>query len=116
MRKTDTWNDSQRPFVKRVAGPFFLVMVMFYLGFHAVSGERGVFALFKETRRLAELKVELAEVKAKHDALEHKVQLMSDNSLDLDLLDEQVRRVLGMANKHEVVYFIEDGKDAKPAK
>lgn len=107
MRKNETWHE-QRPLLKRVAGPSLLLMVMFYLGFHAVSGERGVFALFKETRKLAELKAELAEVKVKHDALEHKVQLLSDSSLDLDLLDEQVRRVLGMANKHEVVYFTDD--------
>jgi cell division protein FtsB len=108
MRKNETWNELQRPLIKRVAGPCLLVFIMFYLGFHAVSGERGVFTLFKETRRLAELKAELAEVKAKHDALEHKVQLMSNSSLDLDLLDEQVRRVLGMTSKHEVVYFTDE--------
>ena len=113
MRKTDTWNDQQRPFFKRVAGPSLILLVMFYLGFHAVSGERGVFALFRETRKLAELKAELALVKAKHDMLEHKVQLLSDGSLDLDLLDEQVRRVLGMANKHEVVYFTEEDQQKK---
>ena len=107
MRKTDTWNESQRPFMKRVAGPLFLVLVMFYLGFHTVSGERGAFALFKETRKLEELRAELAEVKARREALDHKVHLLSDGSLDLDLLDEQVRRVLGMASKTEVVYFMD---------
>jgi cell division protein FtsB len=109
MKRADTWNEGQRPFIKRVAGPLFLVLVTFYLGFHAVSGERGVFALFKETRKLDDLKAELVEVHAKRATLDHKVQLMSDSSLDLDLLDEQVRRVLGMANKSEVVYFL-DGK------
>jgi cell division protein FtsB len=109
MRKIATWNDSSRPALKRVAGPMFFCFIMFYLGFHAVSGERGVFALFKETRNLEKLQTELADVKAKHEALEHKVHLLSDNSLDLDLLDEQVRRVLGMANKNEIVYF-PDGK------
>ena len=83
----------------------FLVLVMFYLGFHAVSGERGVFALFTETRKLDMLQSELTAVKTKHEALEHKVQLLSDNSLDLDLLDEQVRRVTGHAPRDEIVYF-----------
>ena len=83
----------------------FLVLVMFYLGFHAVSGERGVFALFKETRKLEKLQTELTEIKTKHEALERKVRLLSDNSLDLDLLDEQARRVMGMAGKDEIVYF-----------
>ena len=91
----------------------FLVLVMFYLCFHAVSGERGVFALFKETRKLDKIQSELAEVKAQHDALEHKVHLLSDNSLDLDLLDEQARRVLGMAGKDEIVYFPNKGAPIK---
>ena len=110
MRKNATWssrsyNDTNRPLSKRLSGPMFLVFVMFYLGFHAVSGERGVFALFKESRKLELLQTELADVKAKHAALERKVHLLSDDSLDLDLLDEQVRRVMGMAGSDEIVYF-----------
>lgn len=100
--------DSQRPFIKRVAGPFFLLFVTFYLGFHAVSGERGVFALFKENRKLETLKTQLAQVRSERDAMDHKVRLLSDSSLDLDMLDEQVRRVLGMADKSEIVYFPEE--------
>ena len=102
MRKSSTYLEAPRPFAKRAAGPLLIVLVMFYLMFHAVSGERGVFALFTETRRLAVLKAELAEVHAKREALEHKVQLLSRRSLDLDLLDEQVRRILGMTGKDEV--------------
>jgi cell division protein FtsB len=113
MKRSATWNDVQRPFIKRVSGSMFLVLVMFYLGFHAVSGERGVFALFKETRKLEKLQSELAEVKAKHSALEHKVHLLSDDSLDLDLLDEQVRRVMGMSSKDEIVYFPDKDTSSK---
>jgi cell division protein FtsB len=36
--------------------------------------------------------------------------LLSDSSLDLDLLDEQSRRVLGMAGKGETVIFTDDKK------
>ena len=97
-----------RPFLGRVAGPLFVVLALFYLGFHAVSGERGVLALFTESRKLAILKEELAEVSAKREALESKVRRLSDNSLDLDLLDERARIVLGMAGKNEVVYFLDD--------
>jgi len=114
MVKNDTFQDSQRPLVKRVAGMCALMFIMFYLAFHTVSGERGLFALFRETRTLEALKSQLAEVKAQHQGLERKVQLLSDSSLDLDLLDEQVRRVLGMANKNEIVYFPDE--KVQPAK
>jgi cell division protein FtsB len=91
----------------RAIVPLIYVLILFYLGFHAVSGERGVFALFKETRRLETLNAELAEVKGQRESLDHKVKLLSSQSLDLDLLDEQVRRTLGMTGKNEVIYFLD---------
>ncbi|MDE3060426.1 MAG: septum formation initiator family protein [Pseudomonadota bacterium] len=97
--------DTQRPFVTRMGRPFLLVFVIFYLCFHAVSGERGLLALFTESRRLDALNAELTEVKSRRAAIEHKVQRLSDNSLDLDLLDEQVRAVLGKAGRNEIIYF-----------
>ena len=104
MSRYATSRDKQS-FARRLAGPLFLVLTMFYLGFHAVSGERGLFAWFSESRKLETLKAELGDVKAKHEAMEHKVRLMSDSSLDLDMLDEQLRRVLGMAGNGETVIF-----------
>lgn len=99
--------DPKRPALKRALGPLFCVFALFYLGFHTVSGERGVFALFKESRRLEALKSELSEVVSKREALEKKIKLLSSNSLDLDMLDEQARLVLGLAGKNEVVIFLD---------
>jgi len=113
MRRTSRYDmpfDARRPFTRRVFGTLFCVLALFYLGFHAVSGERGVWALFSESRKLEALKVELAEVTAKREALDTKVHHLSDNSLDLDLLDEQARTVLGLAGKNEVVYFLNNDK------
>ncbi len=109
MSKYASHYETHRPFVKRVTGPLFLVFALFYLCFHAVSGERGLFAWFSENRKLETLKAELAEVAARRQALDRKVKGLSDNSLDLDLLDEQARRELGMAGKGETVYFT-DGR------
>lgn len=107
-------SDAQRLHAKNVLSSLVLVAVMFYLAFHAVSGERGVFALFKESRKLEDLRAELGRVKAKREGLERKTRLLSDESLDLDLLDEQVRRVLGQANKGEVVYFLDEPASVVP--
>jgi cell division protein FtsB len=95
----------RQPFLKRVSGPLLWVLILFYLGFHTVSGERGVFALLKETRHLETLTTELSAIKAQRQALDHKVKLLSSNSLDLDLLDEQARRVLGFSGTREVIVF-----------
>lgn len=102
--------------VKRVAGQLVFFSIMFYLGFHAFSGERGLFALYSESRHLEELKGELAQVKGEREALGHKVKLLSSNSLDLDMLDEQARLVLGKVGRNEIVYFLNDNSTSTPQK
>ena len=113
MSRAATFHALQRPFVRRVSGPLIIVLIMFYLGFHAISGERGLLALFTESRRLEALKAELAEVTVRREALERKVHGLSDSSLDLDLLDEQSRRVLGMGGKDEMVVLNRSQEDQK---
>ena len=56
---------------------------------------------------LSDLNAELAEITDKNQAYERKIKLMSSNSLDLDMLDQQVRRVLGVAGRNEAVYFFQ---------
>lgn len=104
-RLATAFADSKRSALKRAAAPLFCVLALFYLGFHAVSGERGVLAYLKESRHLESLKEELASVVAEHEALDKKVKMLSSQSLDLDLLDERARLILGRAGKDEVVVF-----------
>lgn len=99
-------NDLRRPYLRRGIGSFISVFVLFYIGFHAVNGDHGLLALFRESRKLETLKAELAEVTAEHAEMDRKVKLLSSNSLDLDMLDERARLVLGFAGKSEAVYFL----------
>jgi cell division protein FtsB len=101
-------SDFRQPMQKRAIGSLFCVLILFYLAFHTVSGERGVFALMRESSKLDTLKTELAEIKTKRESLEKKVQKLSSGSIDLDLLDEQARHVLGRAGKDEVVIFLDE--------
>jgi cell division protein FtsB len=80
-----------------------LVLVMFYLSFHAISGERGVLAWFKASRELELVKAELERAKMESAAISSKVALLKNDSVDLDMLDEQARRILGFARPDEVV-------------
>ncbi len=111
MSRYNTIFAPKRSFAKRVAGPLVCVLVLFYLGFHMVSGERGVFALIKASHQLETLKTQLAEVSAKRLVVENRVMLLSSGSLDLDMLDERARAVLGYTGKDERVVFLpEAGK------
>jgi cell division protein FtsB len=98
--------EGKRPTLIRYAQPMLCVLVLFYLGYHTVSGDRSLFALFKEKRKLEALNQELQETITKRELLEKRVVMLSSQSLDLDLLDEQVRTVLGMGRPDERVIIL----------
>ncbi len=89
--------------VRRFTRPLLLVCAIFYLGFHTFHGERGLYALVREQQELQSLKKQLAETKSKRERLESRVVRLRDGSIDLDLLDEQMRRMLGVSRPGEVM-------------
>lgn len=90
----------------RLVKPLLFVCAVFYLSYHVMHGERGVFALFREMHEREVLEQQLAETKTKRVVLEHRVSHFRDDSLDLDLLDEQMRRMMGMMKQGEVVVLL----------
>lgn len=101
MVKTARMNAWRRP--DRMGGPLLLAFGVVYLVFHLFSGERGLYALLKENRKLEILRAELKDVQAKNEEMDRRVKGMSNGSLDLDMVDEEARRVLGSASRNEVV-------------
>lgn len=87
----------------RMIRPLLVVCAMFYLCYHSMHGERGLYALIREQRERAALRSELVETKAEREKVELRVTHLRDGSLDLDLLDEQMRRMLGVMKKGEVI-------------
>lgn len=88
------------------AGLIFAVIVIGligYLGFAAIQGQHGLFRLLVVEREDDLLRVELALIEAERTAVENKVRRLSTESLDLDLLDEQARRVLGLGHVDELI-------------
>lgn len=90
----------------RLMKPLLFVCAVFYLAYHTMHGERGVFALFREMHEREVLEQQLAETKEKRETMEHRVAHFRDGSLDLDLLDEQMRRMMGMMKPGEVVILM----------
>lgn len=87
----------------RFLRPILLVLGFFYFGFHTFHGERGLYALVREEQQLHSLKKELAQTKAAREKIELRVSHLRDGSIDLDLLDEQMRRMLGVSRPGEVM-------------
>ena len=88
--------------------PTLLLALLTYFVFHAIAGNRGIVAYFKLNQKLSKTSVELDNLRSERIDLEHKVRLLKP-PIDLDMLDEQARRVLGIAKTNEKV-FVVDGK------
>ncbi len=74
-----------------------------YFTYASVQGDYGLFRRVQiegETRHLAE---RLTDLEAEIADLENRTRRLSDGFLDLDLLDQQVRDVLGYVRVDEVV-------------
>jgi len=74
-----------------------------YFTFAAVQGDFGLFRRAEIVAESQDLRHQLAGVRAEVARMENLTQRMSDEYLDLDLLDEQARRVLGMVRADEIV-------------
>ena len=86
-------------------GPALVMMALAYFAYHAIEGNHGLLALQGLNRELAELEGKAAAVKAERSRLEAKVANLRRDNLDLDLLDERARDVLGYSGPGEVVLF-----------
>ena len=100
--------DSILPFKNRSS---LLLTAVFLLGFsyffyHIFSGERGFLALVTYAQKVHEAQEELDLARAERLSLEQRVQRLRNDSLDLDILDEQARRILGYSAEGEDVYFL----------
>lgn len=84
-----------------------LVVILSYFSYHAVIGDRGLLALINLSKKIEIARQELDIIHAERTKLERNVMLMRDDSLDLDILDEQARRYLGYAGKDEKIYNVE---------
>ena len=74
-----------------------------YFMFAAVQGDFGLFRRAEIVAENQEMRQQLAKVRAEVARMENLTKRMSDEYLDLDLLDEQARRVLGMVRADEIV-------------
>lgn len=74
-----------------------------YFTFAAVQGDFGLFRRAEIVAEKRALEVERDEVQARLDRMENLTTRLSDDYLDLDLLDQQARDVLGLIRADEIV-------------
>ena len=80
-----------------------MIMLGVYFTFAAVQGDYGLFKRIEVKAEGAALAQELASLQIEVARMENLTTRLSDKFLDLDLLDQQARDVLGMVRADEIV-------------
>lgn len=87
----------------RLIVPVIACAFLAYFGYHAFHGAYGINAKHRLEERVAILQGELDLLVEQREALETKLVLINDGSIERDMLDEQARRALDLVRDDEVV-------------
>jgi len=79
-----------------------IVLLLLFIGY-AILGPNGVLAWGDYSRQLQQREAELKVLQAQKAALENRVRLLDPRKADPDMVDELVRRQLGVTHPDEVV-------------
>ena len=90
---------SFRPYAPTVI----LGLLIFYFGFQALTGDRGILAWTNRNETLAARGAELKRLQAERAELEVRARLLRDSSLSKDLLEERARSLLGLSDPRDYV-------------
>ena len=88
---------------QKAISPFFALSIIGYFIYHSIQGERGILAWIQLQERLAKATNELNAVVQERQVLEDLVCHLKPESLNRDLLDQQVRSQLGYVHSDEIV-------------
>lgn len=89
--------------------PFLLLLMVVYFGVSFVNGERGLLAWIRLNDEIAMALADLGELEDRRMQLEHRTGLLRPDNLDLDMLDERARVLLGFAHRDDVVIYTKPG-------
>ena len=80
-----------------------LAFLIFYFGFQALTGDRGLLSISTRRVTLADKSTQLAQLHQVRQDLETRARLLRDESLSVDLLEERTRSQLGFADPRDYV-------------
>ena len=81
--------------------------MIFYFMFVSVFGEKGLIEYYLLKKQVSQIELQKFELQDKIRFKKEMIKGMDYDSLDLDLVDEQSRKILGYVGKDEVVIYQE---------
>ena len=81
--------------------------IFIYLVYFLINGQRGLLKYFYLTKQNQEYSQTLAKLKVENLYYNDRINRLQPNTVDLDFLDEQVRKKLGFIDKNEIVIILD---------
>ena len=81
--------------------------IFLYLVYFLVYGQRGLLQYFYMSKQNQEYNETLAHLTSENQYLSNRIKKLQPNTIDLDFLDEQVRKKLGLIDKNEIVIILD---------
>ncbi len=78
---------------------------LLYVGYQSVQGERGLLRWVERSAEVEKTRAEVAALADEREKLERRVSQLRTDNLDLDLLDQEARRMLNLGHPDEEVLF-----------
>jgi cell division protein FtsB len=91
---------------KASAGPILGILAVAYFSYHLIEGDRGLFAYLKLQHEIDRAEAVYTLTENEKQALEKRVALLRPENLDVDMLEERSREVLGLAHPDEIVIYM----------
>ena len=82
--------------------------IFIYLVYFFIYGQRGLLQYFYLTKQSQEYSQKLAKLTQENDYFSDRIKRLQPNTVDLDFLDEQVRKKLGLIDKNEIVIILDE--------
>jgi len=86
------------------------ISMIFYFMFVSIFGEKGLMEYYLLKKQVSQIELQKFELQNKVRLKKEMIKGMDYESLDLDLVDEQSRKILGYIGKDEVVIYQENNK------
>lgn len=91
--------------IKSSMAPALGLLLVCYFSYHLIEGDRGLFSYIKLQQDLHTETAQLQLTEIEREKLAKRVRLLDPQNLDLDMLEERARDVLGLAHPDELVIY-----------
>ena len=82
--------------------------IFLYLVYFLVYGQRGLLQYFYLSKQNQVYNERLSQLTSENQYLSNRIKKLQPNTIDLDFLDEQARKKLGLIDKNEIVIILNE--------